>query len=169
VENLQRSDLDPLEEAEAFRRLMSERGYTVRSLGERLGKTRGYITNRLAVLNYPTVVQEMVAQRPDTLVSAQEVARIPDSATQRELARRVVTENLPYAADLSLRKDKTDAEPLDGKVLEQIEQMQAIVRTWMQTSTSFNAATQAHLWEAAEQLRGELKVLENQLKGVHPT
>lgn len=60
VENLQRRDLNPIEEAETFQRLIDEFGYTHEELGNRIGKSRGYVTNKLRLLKLSPEVQEEV-------------------------------------------------------------------------------------------------------------
>jgi ParB family chromosome partitioning protein len=60
VENLQREDLNPIEEAEAYRRLCEEHGYTQEQLGERLGRDRSTLANSLRLLKLPEPVQQAV-------------------------------------------------------------------------------------------------------------
>lgn len=77
TENLQRQDLDPLEEALALRQAIDEGDYTIRSLAERIGKDKGYVQNRLKLLETPPDVQQMVETRPDTVRAAREIAKLP--------------------------------------------------------------------------------------------
>ena len=70
AENIQRRDLLPLEEGAAFRLALDQRGYSIRSLAERIGKDKSYIQDRLAALGAPADVQQMVEARPDTLRAA---------------------------------------------------------------------------------------------------
>jgi ParB family transcriptional regulator, chromosome partitioning protein len=58
VENLQREDLNPIEEAEAYQRLIAEHGYTQEQLGERLGRDRSTLANSLRLLKLPEAVQQ---------------------------------------------------------------------------------------------------------------
>ncbi len=62
VENIQRRDLNPLEEAAAFRALLDEHGLTQEQLGQRIGKSRVAITNTLRLLNLPEEVREALAR-----------------------------------------------------------------------------------------------------------
>lgn len=82
AENIQRRDLDPLEEAQAFQAFIDGRGYSIRRLAERIGKDKSYVEDRLALLRMPADVREMVAQRPDSLRSAREIAKV-DLAEER--------------------------------------------------------------------------------------
>ncbi len=83
AENIQRRDLTPLEEAQALKALMDQRGYSQREVAERLGKTTGYVQNRLDLLRAPEDVQLLVAQRPDTLRAARSIARFPEAAQRQ--------------------------------------------------------------------------------------
>src|SRR5262249_37482651 len=60
VENLQRTDLDPIEMAEAYQRLMEDHGYTQESLATRVGKNRATVANTLRLLNLPGEIREKV-------------------------------------------------------------------------------------------------------------
>jgi ParB family chromosome partitioning protein len=90
AENIQRRDLDPLEEAHAFQMLITQRGYTIRSLAERLGKDKGYVEGRLVLLRVPADVQEMVEQRPDTIRAAREIAKLGSPEERQPLIEGVV-------------------------------------------------------------------------------
>jgi ParB family transcriptional regulator, chromosome partitioning protein len=94
AENIQRAELTPLEEADAFRRLIDTRGYSIRTLAERIGKDKGYVENRLALLRVPEDVQRMVTQRPDSLRAAREIAKVADPVVRHELIAGVIAEQL---------------------------------------------------------------------------
>jgi ParB family chromosome partitioning protein len=83
AENIQRRDLEPLEEAHAFRMLIDVRGYSIRRLAERIGKDKSYIEDRLALLRTPDDVQSLIQQRPDALRMAREIAKL-DTPQERE-------------------------------------------------------------------------------------
>jgi ParB family transcriptional regulator, chromosome partitioning protein len=61
VENVQRSDLNPLEEAQGYEQLIAEHGYTQNDLGEIIGKSRSHVANSLRLLKLPDQVREMLA------------------------------------------------------------------------------------------------------------
>lgn len=94
TENIQREDLDPLEEAEAFQIFLDQRGYSIRSLAERIAKDKGYIENRLALLRAPQDVQQMVTTRPDTLRAARELAKLPAAAARQPLIDGLISGDL---------------------------------------------------------------------------
>lgn len=98
AENIQRRDLDPLEEARAFTTLIDQRGYTHERLAERIGKDRSYVESRLALLRAPEDVQQMVVQRPDSLRAAREIAKVSDAAARRPLIDGVISGGLSTGA-----------------------------------------------------------------------
>ncbi|MCP5432924.1 MAG: ParB/RepB/Spo0J family partition protein [Alphaproteobacteria bacterium] len=62
VENIQRADLNPLDEARAFKSLVEEFGHKQEAIGEHVGKSRAHVANTMRLLNLPTEVQEMIAE-----------------------------------------------------------------------------------------------------------
>ena len=116
IENLQREDVSPLEEATMFRRMTEAFGYSVRQLAQKLGKDKGYIENRLRLSDAPADIRELVSLRKDTISHAYELMKIGDERQRRRLAKRIV------AGDLSLAKlriitggEKPDDEPVTGE------------------------------------------------------
>ena len=73
IENLQREDLSPLDEAAMFDRMVREHGYSVRKLAQKLGKDKGYLENRLRLADAPAEIRELVSLRKDTLSHAYEL------------------------------------------------------------------------------------------------
>ena len=107
AENIHRRDLAPLEEAQAFRTLIDQRGYTHASLAQRIGKDRSYVEDRLALLRMPADIQEMVEQRPDSLRAAREIAKLPDAHARTPLINRVREGELTQHALRGLIREAT--------------------------------------------------------------
>ena len=78
IENVQREDLHPLDEAMALGRLQTELGYSYTEIADRIGKSKGYVQNRLRLLQLPEDLQQLVAERPDTISHVADIARIED-------------------------------------------------------------------------------------------
>ena len=97
AENIQRHDLDPLEEARAFQTFIDERGYSIRGLAERIGKDKSYVEDRLKLLQAPDDVQQMVAQRPDSLRAAREIAKLDAPAERAPLIAGVLAGSINTA------------------------------------------------------------------------
>jgi len=98
IENLQREDVSPLEEAAMFRKMTETFGYSVRQLAHKVGKDKGYVENRLRLSDAPADIRELVSLRKDTISHAYELMKIGDEGKRRRLAKRVA------AGDLSLAK-----------------------------------------------------------------
>ena len=89
IENLQREDLSPLDEAAMYDRMIREHGYSVRKLAQKLGKDKGYLENRLRLADAPEEVRELVSLRRDTLSHAYELMKVDDPRKRRRLADQV--------------------------------------------------------------------------------
>jgi ParB family chromosome partitioning protein len=97
VENLQRQDLTPLEEAAAYHQLVAEHGLTQEAVATRVGKSRVAVANALRLLNLAPVVRDALLAGRVTAGHARALLACPDDATQEQLLARVL------AADLSVR------------------------------------------------------------------
>lgn len=97
VENLQRQNLAPLEEARAIESLMASQKLSIRDGAKLLGKGKGYVENRLALLKMGADVQAMVETRADSLLHAREIDSIQDAALRTELIDAVLHESLSRA------------------------------------------------------------------------
>jgi ParB/RepB/Spo0J family partition protein len=89
IENLQREDLSPLDEAAMYDRMVREHGYSIRKLADKLGKDKGYLENRLRLADAPTEIRELVSLRKDTLSHAYELLKVEDPKKRRRLAEQV--------------------------------------------------------------------------------
>jgi ParB family chromosome partitioning protein len=90
VENVQRQDLTPLEEAHAYQQLLENYGMNQEQVAERVGKSRPAISNTLRLLQLPSVVQEMVDAGELSAGHARALVGIDDEAYATHLARRAV-------------------------------------------------------------------------------
>ena len=89
IENLQREDLSPLDEAAMYERMVHEHGYSIRKLADKLGKDKGYLENRLRLADAPQEIRELVSLRKDTLSHAYELMKVEDPKKRRKLADQV--------------------------------------------------------------------------------
>ena len=94
IENIQRENLNSLEEAKAFQKIIKQTNMTQEEVAAKFGKSRSYITNLLGLLSLPTEVQKLVEQKKLTMSHARALSKITDSNKVVELANRVVKENL---------------------------------------------------------------------------
>jgi ParB family chromosome partitioning protein len=89
IENLQREDLSPLDEAVMYDRMIHEHGYSVRRLAQKLGKDKGYLENRLRLADAPDEIKQLVSVRKDTLSHAYELLKVDDPKRRKRLADQV--------------------------------------------------------------------------------
>jgi ParB family chromosome partitioning protein len=94
VENLQRSDLNPLEEAEAYQALQEKFGLNQEEVATRIGKARTTVTNALRLLKLPAEVRELLRDGRLTAGQARPLLTLPSPEEQIDLALRAVTEGL---------------------------------------------------------------------------
>lgn len=98
VENVQREDLNPLDEAAAYQQLLEDFHLTHDELAARVGKSRAAISNTLRLFQLPPTVQRMVAEGRLTAGHARALLSTPDRAYQEELATRVATDGMSVRA-----------------------------------------------------------------------
>jgi len=94
LENLQRENLNALEEAIAYKKLLDELSLTQEELANRLGKSRSHITNMLGLLTLPEEVKDYVSTGKLTMGHARVLSKIEDSEKVKELANKVINEDL---------------------------------------------------------------------------
>ena len=109
VENLQREDLNPIEEAEAFHRLHESLGYTQQEIAEAVGKDRTTIANSLRLLKLPSPVRQQVLSGELTMGHARALLALDDAAEIEKLGREVV------ARKWSVRQTEKAAQPATGR------------------------------------------------------
>jgi ParB family chromosome partitioning protein len=94
IENLQREDLSPLDEAVIYKKMTGELGYSIRNLATKLSKDKGYVENRLRLASAPDDVRDMVAQRYDTLSAAYELMKLENKRRRQALAKQIIAGKL---------------------------------------------------------------------------
>jgi ParB family chromosome partitioning protein len=112
IENLQREDISPLDEAVMYDRMIKEHGYSIRRLADKLGKDKGYLENRLRLADAPPEIRELVSLRKDTLSHAYELMKVADPRRRKRLADAVARN------ELSLVKLR---EKIEGRPARQVE------------------------------------------------
>ncbi|WP_417119249.1 ParB/RepB/Spo0J family partition protein [Olsenella phocaeensis] len=94
IENLQRSDLDPIEEALGYRKLIKDNGFTQEQLGKILSKSRSAIANSLRLLDLPQEVQDMMADGKLTAGHARAILAVAGEEGKLKLAQKVLEQGL---------------------------------------------------------------------------
>lgn len=109
IENLQRSDLDPIEEARGYQKLMNQYGMTQEQAAQSVGKSRPAVANALRLLSLSEPVLALVAEGKLSAGHARAILAIKDANQQLALAQRVI------ALSLSVRQTETLAKPAEKK------------------------------------------------------
>ena len=178
IENLQREDLSPLDEALRYERMIHEHGYSVRRLAQKLGKDKGYLENRLRLADAPPEVKELVSVRKDTLSAAYELMKVPDAKKRKRLADQVARGELSLVKlkeRIEGRRSRTPVSDADeaAAVAARAETHAGAVRreaeppdTWSGTRPSGpvrDDALQTAKAQFAEALEGLMEVVRNPL------
>lgn len=94
IENIQREDLNPVEEAQALREILLKHGLTHEQLAERLGRSRSALTNRLRILHLPPDVQDLIAKGKISAGHAKMLAGLGSALEVRVWVKRIMAEDL---------------------------------------------------------------------------
>jgi len=118
VENIQREDLNPIETAIAFERMMSELALNAEEIGERTGKDRTTVVNAVRLLQLPPDLQQLVAERRLSAGHARCLLSLPTADLQREVAERAV------AQGWSVRQvERTTQRMLEGRKAKHVDEV----------------------------------------------
>jgi ParB/RepB/Spo0J family partition protein len=120
IENLQREDLTPLDEAAMFDRMVHQHGYSIRKLADKLGKDKGYLENRLRLADAPPEIRELVSLRKDSLSHAYELMKVEDPKKRRRLAAQVARGELTLIKlrdKIEGRRGRPAAEPIEDTAM----------------------------------------------------
>jgi ParB family chromosome partitioning protein len=109
TENVQREDLNPIEEAQAYQKLIERVGLTQEALAAKFGRDRSYITNYLRLLKLPGDIQSLVEEGRLSTGHARTVLGLPDQDQQRRVARQVLDKGLSVRATEELVKRSLEA------------------------------------------------------------
>jgi ParB family chromosome partitioning protein len=115
TENIQREDLNPIEEAQAYQKLIESVGLTQEALANRFGRDRSYITNYLRLLRLPEDIQRLVEEGRLSTGHARTVLGLPDADQQRRAARQVIAKGLSVRATEALVKKLLSDRPAARK------------------------------------------------------
>ncbi len=111
VENIQRQDLNPLEKADAYYRLIKEFGLTQKEVAKRMGQNRSTVANFLRLLNLPKPIKTDIINNTLSMGHAMALLGAENPAQQKTVWRRIVSENLSVRAAEALIKRLKDRKP----------------------------------------------------------
>lgn len=118
LENLQREDLNPIEEAEAYNTLMEKLNLTQTQVSDRLGKSRPYIANYLRLLSLPAEVKTMIRQQKLSMGQARTLVSVKDKKKILGLAKKAI------AQKMTVRQLEATVAALNGDLKKQVKTKQ---------------------------------------------
>ncbi len=139
VENLQREDLNGIEEAKGYKTLMEEFSLTQQQVADKVGKSRPAVANALRLLNLPENVQDMVIYGEISSGHARAISGISDSELQTDLAQKVIAEDLSVRqiekliAQMEQSHSEREKEPIDLNLKSQLKSIQTELQSYLGT------------------------------------
>ncbi len=106
LENIQREDLNPIDEATAYQKIIELGGFTQEEFAEKFGKSRSHVTNMLGLLSLPPLVKIYVQEGHLSMGHARALSKLTDEEKINELANKVIKENLSVRALEQLLNDE---------------------------------------------------------------
>ncbi len=125
IENIQRHDLNPIEQAQAYRKLISEFKLTQEGVAMRVGKSREVVANTLRFLELPDEIQDALASGQITVGHAKEIAGLKSSTDQRNLFQEIVRGKITVretAKRAKRKKPTTKGRPKEEPYLKDLEE-----------------------------------------------
>lgn len=114
IENIQREDLNPIEEARAYKKLIETLGLTQETVAERVGRDRSYVTNYLRLLKLPDDLQELLQVGRLSTGHCRALLGAEHVDVQRRLARKIIEQDLSVRTTERLVRQATEARPASG-------------------------------------------------------
>ena len=108
IENMQREDLDPIEEALGLKSMTEKYGFTQEQVSASLGRSRTYITNSIRLLKLPEEIQQYVSSGQMSAAHGRTIINIPDKAKQKEIADKIIRNDLSVRATERLAEKVKD-------------------------------------------------------------
>jgi ParB family chromosome partitioning protein len=126
LENIQRENLNPLEEAEAYRRLMEEFQYTQEELSESLGKSRSHVANMLRLLSLPNDVKALIDEGGLSFGHARALVGVDNAS---EIARQIVSQslNVRQVENITRQRKSNRHSCLDPEISNVAEQISSLI------------------------------------------
>ncbi len=165
IENMQREDLNPIEEADALNQMITKFGMTQEEVSKSVGKSRPYITNALRLLRLPAEVQNLVMQGELTNGHARAIAGIKEEKQQLSLANRIIRDELSVRETEALANkanEGTGNKPVKAKTRQknrEITDMEEELKTALGTKVAISHGARRGRIEIEYYSRDELERL----------
>lgn len=160
LENIQREDLNVIEEAKAYEKLIQRLGYTQEQLAHRVGKSREHITNLLRLLKLPEDVQEYVVNKQLSMGHVRALLGLKTESSMRKVAKQAIDQGLSVRKVEQIVKDINNKKPVE-KPKEDIyvKAAKEKLQEFFQTSVSISKNSISIHYENKEDLNRVLELL----------
>jgi ParB family chromosome partitioning protein len=128
IENIQREDLNPIEEARAYKKLIETLGLTQETVAERVGRDRSYVTNYLRLLRLPEDIQDLLQSGRISTGHARTLLGAEHPDIQRRIARKVIEQDLSVRATEQMVRKAGEAATRDASPKARHQEVDANVR-----------------------------------------
>jgi ParB family chromosome partitioning protein len=156
IENIQRQELNAIEEANAYKNLLETLGLTQESVAERVGKSRTVITTFLRLLKLPNDIQTLVEDGKITAGHARALLMVDDEDSQRQLARKIIELSMSVRdAEKVIRKMKKRPQVIDNKRV--IQKLDANIKA-AETKLRRHLGTQVQIIRDKDNTGGKLEI-----------
>lgn len=108
LENLQRENLNPIEESRAYKKLIDALHLTQEELAKRLGKSRSYITNMIGLQNLPSTIQDKISENKISMGHARVLSKLENEQQQEELLTKIVNDGISVRELEDITKSKEE-------------------------------------------------------------
>ena len=157
IENIQRQELNAIEEAHAYKRLIETLGLTQENVAQRVGRDRSFITNYLRLLRLPDDIQRLVEEEKLTMGHARALLGIDDQDVQRKVAKNVIEKSLSVReTERAIKRIITGASPMVA-VLHTPKQDDANIRS-AETKLRRRFGTQVRLVPSQKGVGGKIEI-----------
>jgi ParB family chromosome partitioning protein len=155
IENIQREDLNPIEEAQAYKKLIDSIGLTQETLAARVGRDRSYITNYLRLLRLPQDIQLLIEEGKLSTGHARTLLGTGDSGSQLRIARRIIERGLSVRETERLVRELEDpgSKPRVAKARENDPNVRAA-----ETKLRRHLGTQVHITQNQNGQSGRIEI-----------
>jgi ParB family chromosome partitioning protein len=156
IENIQREDLNPIEEARAYKKLIESLGLTQETVAERVGRDRSYITNYLRLLRLPEDLQELLQAGRLSTGHARTLLGVEHVDVQRQLARKIIEQDLSVRATERLVRQHAEPAAARSRSVPQAQERDANVRA-AETKLRRRFGTQVRIIQAQSGESGKIE------------
>lgn len=171
VENVQREDLNPIERAQAFQRLIEEFGLTPTDISKRIGKSESYVSNTMRLLALPDAIKDGLISSAISEGHARAIAGLGDVKLMVEAYKTILAENASVrrAEDLARRMKANDKRPIITRVQRiQSDELDAMAKDLAQSVNGLVKISQSKVEaRVVFVIRGNLEATTDILKGIH--